>query len=218
MLIMRCVTKLLWEEGTITYRNLSRTWRNEERGFELASRVYPELNLNSIDETCAIRSLISLYVDAYGPVSIFDIMWWTGLGRLAVVQAIEALSPTLCTVSVVGMGNDLLMSHSALAQAQAMVGQSPQWTRLLAHEDPSLKGYKETRHRYVSPRDYDRLFNSIGEARASVVQDGKVVGLWSVDDQSGEVDVDLFEPRHVSLVGLDAQRERLKAFWRIREH
>jgi hypothetical protein len=49
---------------------------------------------------------------------------------------------------------------------------------LLAYEDPTLKGYHATRHRYVDQQHRDRLFNTIGEARASIALAGRYVGTW----------------------------------------
>ncbi|MFI5955791.1 hypothetical protein [Cryptosporangium sp. NPDC051539] len=39
---------------------------------------------------------------------------------------------------------------------------------LLAHDAPALKGHFATRHRYVDDQHRTALFNSIGEARASI--------------------------------------------------
>jgi hypothetical protein len=43
------------------------------------------------------------------------------------------------------------------------------WLTLLAYEDPSLKGYYESRFLYVDQKHYRLLFNKIGESRASII-------------------------------------------------
>ncbi len=62
---------------------------------------------------------------------------------------------------------------------------------MLAYEDPALKGYFSTRCRYVSAEEYGSLFNSIGEARASILLDGRVVGIWRFERGNGRITYDL---------------------------
>ena len=66
------------------------------------------------------------------------------------------------------------------------------WATFLAYEDPCLKGYFETRARYVSDSLKGALFNSIGEARASVVVSGQVVGVWQWNRTMSSLTVELF--------------------------
>ena len=63
---------------------------------------------------------------------------------------------------------------------------------LLAYEDPSLKGYYESRERYVSDKFYKQLFNSIGESRASIVRNGEVIGIWSWDKKQKKIEKTIF--------------------------
>ena len=81
----------------------------------------------------------------------------------------------------------------------------------LAHEDNLLKGYKESRLRFVSSEAYPLVFNAIGEARATILVNGRVVGIWSYDKKTGGIGYSLFRAldRNIQVM-LDARRERLQ--------
>jgi hypothetical protein len=66
------------------------------------------------------------------------------------------------------------------------------WVSLLAFEDPSLKGYYESRKRYVDDSKYNLLFNQIGEVRAGIMHRGKAVGVWAWDKKQKRINVDYF--------------------------
>jgi hypothetical protein len=59
--------------------------------------------------------------------------------------------------------------------------------QLLAHEDPALKAYYETRGRYLAGLPQRRAFNQIGEALPSVTVNGIVAGTWSWDSRSRDI-------------------------------
>ncbi|MGH3904748.1 MAG: DNA glycosylase AlkZ-like family protein [Pseudonocardiaceae bacterium] len=65
---------------------------------------------------------------------------------------------------------------------------------LLAYEDPSLKGYFATRHRYVDHQHRTTLFNTIGEVRASIAVAGRCVGTWQFDRRTRTIDHNLYAP------------------------
>ncbi len=69
-----------------------------------------------------------------------------------------------------------------------------EWATFLAHEDPSLKGYYETRARYIAREHYRRLFNDIGESRPAILLNGTVVGTWSLDRKANTASASLFAP------------------------
>ena len=70
-----------------------------------------------------------------------------------------------------------------------------EWVTLFAYEDPSLKGYYESRYRYVDKKYYNLLFNQIGEVRASILCNGKAIGIWEWDKKNKKIKLEyFFEP------------------------
>ena len=67
-----------------------------------------------------------------------------------------------------------------------------EWVTLLAYEDSSLKGYYESRYRYVDKKYYNLLFNQIGEVRVSILCNGKAIGIWEWDKKNKKIELEYF--------------------------
>jgi hypothetical protein len=190
--MIRLAIKWLWEHGELVYLDLSPSLHHEQRAFALTSEAFPSLDLRADAVQEAADRLVAAHVRAFGPVSARDIAWWSGMGHGRVAAALQRQASDLVPVRIEGLDEDLVM-HGADVQS-ALAGDEQSATRVvvLAYEDPSLKGYFSTRARYVAPKDYATLFNSIGEARASIMLDGRVVGVWSWDRRTAAVTSTLF--------------------------
>lgn len=211
----RLLLKLTWENGHICYLNHAKHWSNEVRFYGSTNLLYPTLGLARSSRIDAVRELVARHIRAFGPVSIKDIVWWSGVRTTEVREALAYLEPNLVTVDLEGVGESLLMDKSSLVEYIKFQkkANTDSWCAFLAYEDPTLKGYFSTRHRYVDASDYELLFNQIGEVRPSVVIDGKVVGIWAWKCIEKRVEVHWFKPlskAHLKLV--DVQKTKLEAF------
>ena len=194
VLAVRVVIKELWEAGSICYLNTTRSFGAEQRSYGITRDFYPTIAGIDRSEEAALSNLLKSYILAYGPVTIGDMVWWSGQDRRRVKRAVESLSGELIELKSAEFEEPLQMiSHDY----DAMMRFSPlseDWVAILAYEDPSLKGYFSTRARYVEQEYYDLLFNAIGEARSSIMLNGKIVGTWGLDKRKGKVEFALFSP------------------------
>lgn len=193
-LITRAVIKKLWESGDVCYLNKSLYWGSETRVYALTRKRYPTLVLDSISEEEAITKLVYFYIKQYGPVTEKDIIWWIGLPSTSIRKALNILSEKLCTVSIGQTELSFFLLTEDLEDLQkTQMYENQNNIKLLAYEDPFLKGYFESRFRYVSESIYPKLFNPIGEARSSIMKNGQVIGLWYFDRKRNYVDTELFQ-------------------------
>ncbi|MDP2313810.1 MAG: winged helix DNA-binding domain-containing protein [Pseudomonadota bacterium] len=206
VLLARLSLKYLWEMGELTYHNRASHWAREERWFESTSVAYPSLRLNELDEVEARRKLVSAYIDRFGPVTERDIVWWSGLRVVDVRTAIRDLADELAVVSVTGLHDSCYMSLRSLARLDTFKPPARQWVRFLAYEDPSLKGYFESRARYLSPDHVALAFNSIGEVLPCVMIGGELVGRWSWDSTARRVRWAPFVPRSKLAPAIERER------------
>lgn len=125
-----------------------------------------------------MTALLRRYLAAFGPAAIEDFQWWSGLPRGDITAAVATLRPELIDVRISSDPTPLLLLAEDEPRLRAAEPLASNHTALLAYEDPTLKGYHATRHRYVDDRHRTRLFNSIGEARASIAFAGRYVGTW----------------------------------------
>jgi Winged helix DNA-binding domain len=184
---VRLALKLAWERGVLTYLNETTAWNREHRKFGLTNVVYPGLDM-AMERHKATGELVREYFDRYGPASLADVMWWSGLSRSAVTAAMNesprgwSIVRSSWTESPMYMYRDQLAEYAAAAANTRRTG-----LNLLAHEDVALKAYFETRRRYLGELPAERAFNQIGEVLPTIVHHGQVVGTWAWDVSSQAV-------------------------------
>lgn len=192
--VTRAIIKKLWEDGIICYLNKSTYWGAEKRVYALTEKRYPTLFLEGISETESLRKLIHIYIKQYGPVTEQDIVWWTGLSVSLIRKSLEFLKKELCVIHINEVKSAFFLLHDDLDSLEKTKNQDDfNNIKLLAYEDPFLKGYFESRSRYVLENNYSKLFNPIGEARSSIIKNGMVVGLWKWNKKLNTVETELFE-------------------------
>ncbi len=176
---IRLALKLAWERGTFTYVNDTRCWNKEYRTFAITDRLHPGLDL-SLDRDTATRGLIDAYFDRYGPATVKDAMWWSGLSKNAISTAMAESGGEWVCVRAPWTPSPMYMYRHRWDEYQASSpGQRASGLNFLAHEDVALKAYFETRGRYLGSLPARRVFNQIGEAVPTILHDGQVVGTWS---------------------------------------
>jgi len=178
---IRAVLRSLWERGDLCYLNLSEHWGSEVRLYGATQREYPDLTLSSITREEAQMRLVQVYVDGYGPALEEDFVWWSGLSLRKLRRHLQETEGEIVRLRIRELDGDFLMSRAHFETLRDFKLPRSPWLRLLAYEDPSLKGYHASRARYVEESHYSKLFNRIGEARASIILNGSVIGCWHWD-------------------------------------
>ncbi|MEV6350248.1 crosslink repair DNA glycosylase YcaQ family protein [Actinoplanes sp. NPDC051851] len=184
---VRLALKLAWERGTLAYRNRSGGWNREVRTFALTATTHPELDL-AVGRHSATSHLIEAYFERYGPASLRDATWWSGLSRGAIVDALDRVGRPLIEVLTPWAAAPVYLFRDRFDEFTS-AGPAPSPTRVhfLAHEDVALKAYAETRTRYLGEVAECAAFNRIGEALPAVLIGGQVVATWSWDVRRHEV-------------------------------
>lgn len=184
------ILKYYWECGSLCYVNSAKYWENEERKYALTQRYYPNVNFDRYDATTAKEMLIMEYIKRYGPVTVRDMIWWSGLNGVDVKKVLENNINLLHKIEINNFIFYILESeYKNLVEYPA---EDEDWVTLLAYEDPALKGYFESRSRYVDDKNYNLLFNQIGEVRASIIHNGKAIGIWEWDKKSKNIVLNYF--------------------------
>lgn len=180
----RLAVKLAWERGIIAYLNTTSAWNREQRSFALTAAAYPALDL-SHSRAHAVTALVTAYFHRYGPATIGDAAWWSGLAAADISTALHASGRELMTVAAPWSQQPCFM-FADQAQA-ALASESATGVQLLAHEDTALKVYHQSRGRYLAGLPQRYAFNQIGEALPAIVIDGRIAGTWSWDPRARSV-------------------------------
>jgi hypothetical protein len=191
---VRAVIKYLWEKGTLCYINENKKFGSEQRVYGLLNQTYPRFQLSDMDSERAVKELVRNYIRGYGPATEGDLVWWAGISKTFIRRAIDDLGEQITAVRVAGFDEKFMIMKSDLDLLNNSDVPGEDWVAILAHEDPSLKGYFSSRSRYVAAAHYDLLFNDIGESRPAIMLNGRVVGVWAYDKIIGSISSMFFEP------------------------
>lgn len=181
----RLALKLLWERGEVTYRNCSPNWNHEVRRFQLRTFSHPRFD-PEMSTDVGIHALVEAYFTRYGPATLLDASWWSGLGQGRIAQALGRLH--VMEMELPWAGRPFYMTAKAFEEYEASpIDMGKTGVNLLAHEDVALKAYFESRSRYLGDLAPSQAFNQIGEVRPTILHDGQVVGLWGWNRVQGRI-------------------------------
>lgn len=191
---VRAVVKELWESAELCYINSNVNFASETRLYGITAKTYPAFSVTNDADDMAIQHLVDRHIQAYGPVTMADIAWWSGIDRTRIKRAVEQLGDRVTAVAIRESAEPFWIAASDREALLRFTAPTEDWVAILAHEDPSLKGYYSSRWRYITQKNYGLLFNDIGESRPAIMLNGRVVGIWNLDKASGSISQSVFEP------------------------
>lgn len=188
------VLRYCWEAGDLFVWRSPSAWDAERRVIGADAQLRSEFA--SLEAGDAQDQLLSHYFRRFGPASIRDACWWSGLSRGVVKRHLDSMGDEYTTFGASWSDSALygLADHIATTQRHAdgdLDNPDRRYT-FLGHEDPILKAYFETRARYIDKVNYSRLYNQIGEARPAIVANGHIVGVWQWDRRDRVVTTHVF--------------------------
>jgi hypothetical protein len=128
---------------------------------------------------------------AFGPGTLEDLKWWTGLTMGEVKRAVTALD-----VAKVDLGESVGL---VLSDDMEPVAAAEPWVALLPGLDPTPMGYVQ--RDWFLGNHTAALFDRSGNIGPTVWNDGRIVGGWA-HRRDGEVAYSLLED-----IGGDAERQ-----------
>ena len=186
------ILKYFWERGIFCYVNVAENWESEERKYAITKRFYSDINLEQYDAEKAQELLIIEYIKKFGPATIKDLSWWSGLSIKNIRHVLNEHKKNIIEFQIAGFESEFYILASEFQRLEQYKPCDSEWVTLLAYEDPSLKGYYESRYRYVDEKNYNLLFNQIGEVRASILYNGKAIGIWEWDKKNKHINLHYF--------------------------
>ncbi len=184
-------------------------WRSNQYSYALRERWLPGVDPEGMDQGEARVELVRRYLEAYGPVSLDDVQWWTGFTKTQARKALSTLGKEAAPVHFEGQEQWSLAADVGSIVSRQAVDPSQVW--LLPTLDPLIMAYKD-RRRFLADADRKVLFDRNGNAGPSIWAGGRVVGGWA-QRKDGSIATKLFVG-----IGSEGERaleveiERLRAF------
>lgn len=140
---------------------------------------------------CTPEALVQSYLEAYGPATMKDFAYWTGLKMADVRPAFEDLGDELQPVLVEGLKGTRFMTREGYAKISEMPRVPT--LRLLAKFDPLTMGHAD-KSLFLKPEHRTRVFRKAGQVEAIVLWRGQAVGTYRIHRKGNvaEIDAELF--------------------------
>jgi hypothetical protein len=188
---------LLKEEGKVLKQQGKKRLDSTEYGFLLTSSLLPEVDPFSLrmEEACA--HLAAQYFRAEAPARVKDFAWWAGINVTDAMKAAAEVKPKLVPIAVEGTKDEFLVSES---DVDALLSFKPPEAAVnfIPYRDTYLKGQQQVVNRFVAEEHADKPFSRwkgklINDPLATILFNGRVIGVWEWNDDEEEVDLLLFE-------------------------
>lgn len=175
------VLNLLCDQGVLIRARPEKSWRDRRQNYALLADYFPDLDLNEMDEKEAVRLLVRHYLAAFGPATENDIVWWMGLGKRQVQEALADLAERTTQVTIAELDGEFIALGSELDRMHGTPVPDRPVVNLLPVQDPYIMGYKG-RARYLDERHRDLVFDRFGNGTSAILVSGRVAGVWDAED------------------------------------
>jgi len=154
------------------------SWKDRRLLYAPFRTYFPDISLTKYTETEALKLLIKKYIHSYGPVTVDDIVWWSGVTKTKLNSIISQLETELADIRISDLDYDYFLVSSDINSLEKSNSQQTT-VNLLPLLDPYMMGYRH-RERYVNMNRYEYIFDRSGNATQVVLQDGYVIGIWDI--------------------------------------
>lgn len=189
------VVGLMCGEGRLVRAGVRGGWTSDIAEYARLSDWLPGVDLAAGDAERGRMLLARRYFHAFGPASLDDFRWWSGLPREAADAAVAALGDELVPITVRDVPGELLVPATVVEELAELPDEGPRGIHLLPPWDAFLTAYR-VRGRFLQPRWYERVYDRAGNPTSAVLRDGRIGGVWDMEERQGRLDVKvaLFDP------------------------
>jgi hypothetical protein len=204
------VVNLMCDQGRLLRDQPVGSWRSRTFTYRRFHDVFPDVPPVATEE--AVRQLAERYIRAYGPVTLDDLVWWSGLRRRELGDAVGELGDAIVSVEVDGTSGWLAHADDLAARSPGSDASAPS-VRLLPELDPYLMG-RHDRRAIIDSALVDYVTDRAGNVTSTVVIDGRVAGVWDVTaSPTPAVRLHLFDGTRTFIAEARDQAAHVGEFW-----
>jgi hypothetical protein len=177
--ILHRVIREMSLKGLLCHASSSGPWYHDtEHSFSRVDKWLPDVDIDEIDRDEAKKRLVIGYLRGFGPASIRDFSYWTGMRVRDGGDFFKLIEDSIEEIRITGQKascymltedlNDLLDSDNI-----------PSVARLLPQFDSLIMGHKD-KERFIDPSSKSKIFLPRGDVAATILLDGLVKGVWKM--------------------------------------
>jgi hypothetical protein len=212
--ILHRVIREMSLQGLLCHASSSGPWYHDtEHAFSLVDTWLPGADMDEIEKDEAKRRLALGYLRGFGPASIRDFAYWTGMRVRDGELFFKLIEDSIEEIRIIGQRancyvlkedlNDLL-DHDDI----------PVTARLLPQFDSLIMGHKD-KERFIDPSSRSKIFLPRADVAATILLDGLVKGVWKMKRGRKRWNLELNAFEEISEEGrsrIEGEVDRLRKF------
>jgi len=188
---------LLKEEGRIIKIQTRLRLDDTEYSYILLSDLLPEVDPFAMRNEEACMRLAKIYFRAEAPARVRDFAWWAGINVTDAMKGVEEMKPKLVSIAIEDTKDEYFISEADLEDLQSFTPDESA-INFIPYRDTFLKGQREIVDRFLGMEHGDKPFSRwkgklINDPLATIIHNGRVVGVWEWNLPKKDVDVILFD-------------------------
>jgi hypothetical protein len=192
-------------------------YHDTEQTFVDVKRWVP--GIAEAEKNWAQVSLMTKYLRAYGPATVQDYAYWTGMKVSAAREVLKGIGSELAVVEVYDQKGKLYVPCDTLLDLEHV--EAVPLVRLLPKFDALIMGQRD-KTRFMDEFTRKHVFLPNAEVSATVIVDGRVEGVWEMKKHGDarSLSVEIFkelDEEHMDLLFSEIQRMKKFTGFEIRE-
>ncbi len=145
------IIRIMCDECYLIRGKSIKGWKDRRLYYARFQDYFPKLNMDMYSEQDSINLLVEKYISAYGPVTIDDITWWSGISKKKISLAIINLDNEIESIKISQLPFEFLISKLDKDKLKESDKNEDLTINLLPLLDPYIMGYKN-RERYITSK------------------------------------------------------------------
>lgn len=164
----------------VLVRASAKGWKGNDFHYAIMKKWVPEISIKPDNPETARTETVRKYLRAYGPASIEDVAWWTGLPIVQCQRSIGHLRREAVRFHVETYRDDMIGLKETVENLRKR-NQAEEEIQLLPPWDPYTLGWR-CRKRIADKEILPFLYDHHGNATSVIVDGGRVIGIWQFRD------------------------------------
>lgn len=164
----------------VLVRASAKGWKGNEFTYALLKKWVPDISIKPDNPETARTETVRKYLRAYGPASIEDIAWWTGLPLVQCQRSIAHLRREAVRFHVETYRDDMIGLKETVDNLKRR-NPVEEEIQLLPPWDPYTLGWR-CRKRVADKDILPFIYDPQNNAASVIVDTGRIVGVWQFRD------------------------------------
>jgi hypothetical protein len=176
------VIQIMCNYGLLIRGRPIKNWKDRRNKYVRFKDYFPNIDLSIKNAMNAIQILVEKYLRTYGPVTMNDLSWWSGLTKTEIKKALNPLESYLSEIQISTIQGKFIIFKSDIERLQDSPYSDTRSLSFLPKLDPYPMGYKE-REKYINSKNYNMIFDRSGNVTSTIFLDGIAIGVWDVEEK-----------------------------------